>query len=230
MDEYEVTTRRRYAEDRRRGYSVGGGGWIQAVEGRSVVPPVFESSIPDFDTRNVLIGYSLLFDQIIQYGDNKYMIVRPTAFKDLQSGKTKFFQHHHDNNIKVASTKDHLTLHADDYGIAFKLYIPSTVLGRQTRDFVRTNVKQAMSAGFTATKLEKHVVDDGVEISIVLQADLHEISLVEAGANSDAFAVLVEDSAEWVTDFCKSMRMTDEMNRAHVKRAIRRLEEMSALS
>jgi phage head maturation protease len=93
----------------------------------------------------------------------------------------------------------------------------------ETRNLVRDNVKQAMSANFTSTKYEKHIVE-GVEITLVLEAELHEVSLCEFGANSDAFAVLVEDSAEWVTDMCKSKRMTDEMHRSHIKRAMRRLE------
>jgi len=163
-----------------------------------------------------------LFNQVISHG-GKYMMIRPTAFKDLMLGEPKYFQHHHNNSMRVASTKDYLTLHADDYGLAFKLYLPPTMLGMETRDLVRDNVKQAMSANFTTTKYEKHTLD-GVEITIVSGAELHEVSLCEFGANDDAFAVLVEDSAEWITDMCKSMRMTDEMNRAHIKRAMRRIE------
>jgi HK97 family phage prohead protease len=151
------------------------------------------------------------------------MLIRPTAFEHVMSGKTKYFQHHHDDSIRVASTKDYLTLHADDYGLAFKLYLPPTMLGMETRNLVRDNLKQAMSTNFTTTKYEKQTLD-GVEITIVLEAELHEVSLCEFGANDDAFAVLVEDSAEWVTDMCKSMRMTDEMNRAHIRRAMRRIE------
>jgi HK97 family phage prohead protease len=173
-------------------------------------------------------AYSLLFNQIIQHGE-KYFVIRPTAFKEVMGGKTKHFLHHHDDSIRVASTKDYLTLHADQYGLAFKLHLPPTMLGMKTRNLVRDNVKQAMSANFTTTKIEKHVVD-GVEITLVLEAELHEISLCEFGANSDAFAVLVDDTAEWVTDMCKSLRMTDEMHRAHIGRAIRRLEELSKSS
>jgi HK97 family phage prohead protease len=217
-----------------RGYEISsGGGWLTAVEGRSVAPPTFaESQTPikaeagtDTDTRNVLIGYALLFNQVIQH-DDCYMLVRPTAFKDLMQGKPRYFQHGHDNGIRVASTNDKLTLYADEYGLAFKLYIPPTALGRHTRDLVRSNVNQAMSAGFKATSIETTVVD-GVEVLVVNDADLHEISLVEHGANSDAFAVLVEDSAEWVTDMCKSMRMTDEMHHSHLNRIRRRLDEIS---
>lgn len=215
-----------------RDYEIAGcGGYIGSVDGRSIAPAIYVESLTPAkadtprDTRRVLIGYSLLFNQIIQHGD-KYMMIRPAAFKDLMSGETKYFQHNHDNRLRVASTKDYLTLHADEYGLAFKLYLPPTILGMETRNFVRDSVKQAMSAGFTATKIEKHTVE-GVEISLVLEAALHEISLCEFGANSDAFAVLVDDSGEWVTDMCKSLRMTDEMNRAHIKRAMRRLEELS---
>jgi HK97 family phage prohead protease len=228
-DDYEVMAKIRDRGDAIRGYSVSGpAGFIQSVEGRSVMPPVVSEidTLPDTDTRNVLIGYSLLFKQIIRHPDNgTYMYVLPTAFEALMLGEVKYFQHHHQTDMRVASTKDLLTLHADEYGIAFKLYIPQTALGRLTRDFVRTNVKQAMSAGFTATEIEKREID-GVEISIVVKAELLEISLCETGANSDAFAVLVEDSAEWVTDMCRSNRMNDEMDRAHIKRAMRRLETL----
>jgi HK97 family phage prohead protease len=205
----------------------GGGGYIQSVDGRSVTPPIHIESLTaaKVDTRRVLIGYSLLFNQVIQHGD-RYMMIRPTAFKELMTGKTKYFQHHHDDNIRVASTKDNLTLHADQYGLGFKLYLPMTVLGMKTRNLVLDNVNQAMSAAFLATEIEKYTID-GVEISVVHAAELQEISLVEAGANTDAFAVLVDDSAEWITDICKSCRMTDEMNRAHIRRAIRRLEAIS---
>jgi HK97 family phage prohead protease len=165
-----------------------------------------------------------LFNQVILHGE-QYMVIRPTAFKEVMSGKTKYFQHHHDASMRVASTNDYLTLHADQYGLAFKLYLPPTMLGMETRNLVRDNLKQAMSAAFTATKYETLTID-GIELKVVLEAELHEASLCEFGANADAFAVLVEDSAEWVTDMCRSMRMSDEMDRAHIKRAMRRLEEM----
>jgi HK97 family phage prohead protease len=154
-------------------------------------------------------------------------MVRPTAFENAMAGEPKAFLHHHDKNIRVATTKDNLTLFADGYGLAFKLYIPRTPLGRQTKNFVRNNTKQCMSANFTATEIERHTID-GNEIFVVHKADLHEVSLCESGANTDAFAVLVNDSAEFITDMCKSLRMTDEMNRAHIKRAIRKLESMKS--
>ena len=115
MSDYDARARRREQEDAVRGYSIGGGsGWVQSVEGRSVPPPIFEPATPpDTDTRRVLIGYSLLFNQIIQHGDGSYMFVRPTAFKDLMIGETKYFQHHHDDDIRVASTKSGLTLLAN---------------------------------------------------------------------------------------------------------------------
>jgi HK97 family phage prohead protease len=221
---YEIAANRDYE-------IAGGGGWIQSIDGRSVgshvpgEPFMPARSDTPRDTRRVVIGYSLLFNQVICHGD-KYMMIRPTAFKDVMGGKTKYFQHHHDASMRVASTKDYLTLHVDEYGLAFKLYLPPTMLGMETRNHVRDSTKQSMSAAFTSTKYEKHTVD-GVEITLVLEAELHEVSLCEFGANDDAFAVLVEDSAEWVTDMSKSGRMNNEMDRAHIKRAMRRLEALS---
>jgi HK97 family phage prohead protease len=224
MSDFDVMIQRRDQEDAARGYSKSHGGWITSVEGRSIAPPVSAAAaLPDSDTRNILIGYSLLFNQVIQHPNGSYMFVRPTAFKDLMLGKTKYFQHSHEDSLRVASTKDGLTLHADEVGIGFKLYIPRTELGRQTREFVRSNAKQAMSAGFSSTNYEKRIVE-GIEVCIVLDAQLHEVSLVEFGANDDAFAMLIDDTSDWVTDMCKSNRMTDEMHRSHIHRAMRRLE------
>lgn len=221
---YEIAANRDYE-------IAGGGGYITAVDGQSVAPPILALSTvakaddTPPDTRRVVIGYALLYNQIIEH-DGRYLMIRPTAFKDLMGGKTKYFQHSHDPSTRVASTKDYLTLHTDQYGLAFKLYLPLTILGMTTRNALRDNVKQAMSAHISTTKYEKHVID-GVEVHLVLEADLHEISLCEAGANSDAFAVLVHDSAEWVTDMCTSLRLKDEMDRAHIGRALRRLDELS---
>lgn len=216
---YEIAGNREYE-------IAGGGGYIESVDGRSVEPPIVTPTSGDTpDTRRVVIGYSILFNQIIE-NDGRYLMVRPTAFKDVMVGNTRYFQHSHDPATRVASTKDYLTLHTDQVGLAFKMYIPPTILGMTTRNFLRDNVKQAMSANFTTTKMETHTVD-GVDIKVVLEAELHEISLCEFGANSDAFAVLVHDSAEWVTDMCKSMRMKDEMDQAHMRRARRRLEALS---
>jgi HK97 family phage prohead protease len=208
----------------------GGGGFIETVDGRLVAPAVVESSTEakdidaSPDTRRVVIGYALLFNQIIEH-DGRFLVIRPTAFKAVMGGKTKYFQHTHDPVSTVASTKDYLTLHTDEYGLAFKMHIPPTILGMKTRNFLRDNVKQAMSANFTTTKMETHTVD-GVDIKVVLEAELHEISLCEVGANSDAFAVLVHDSAEWITDMCKSMRMKDEMDQAHIGRDVRRCKQL----
>lgn len=221
---YEIAANRDYE-------IAGGGGWLQSVDGRSVAPPIIVESVTAAkadmppDKRRVVIGYALLFNQIVEH-DGKYMMIRPTAFKEVMAGKTKYFQHMHDSTMRVASTKDYLTLHADTYGLAFKLYVPPTMLGMATRNFVRDNVKSAMSAAFTTTKTETHTID-GVKITLVLEAVLHEVSLCQFGKNDDAFAILVDDSAEWVTDMSKSFRLKDEMDRAHIGRIRRRLEAIS---
>jgi HK97 family phage prohead protease len=206
----------------------GGGGSITHIDHRSIAPPTFDLTAEvkaDDDKRNVLIGYSYLWNQVVIHNDGRYMLIRPGAFGDVMDGKERYFTHSHDLNIKVGSTRQGLTLFQDDVGLAFKLYLPRTVLGRETRDMVRDNVRQAMSIGFTATKTETTTVEDS-EITLVVEAELHEIALCEYGRNDDAFAVLVADGAEWVTDMCKSMRMTDEMHRAHLGRIKRRLEAL----
>jgi HK97 family phage prohead protease len=178
------------------------------------------------DTRSVLIGYALLFDEIIPRPDFEPVIVRSTAFHKPMRGAAKYFLHEHDNNINIGSTEHHLTLHTDSRGLGFKLYIPRTPLGERTRDYVRSNFKEAMSAGYTVTKCETAVVNDE-QVMVVTEAELREISLVKHGANESAFAVLVDDSAEWITDMCESGRLVREMRQAHEAREQRRSGQMT---
>jgi HK97 family phage prohead protease len=178
------------------------------------------------DTRTVLIGYALLFNEIIDKGDGKLLMVRPTAFKNVMRGPTVSFLHNHDKTMIVGSTEHGLTLHVDSKGIGFKFYTPAGTLGAYTRHCVRTNWKEAMSAGFKSTKCEDHVVL-GKTIRVITEAELFEISLVTRGANDHAFAVLVDDCAAWIPDLCQSLRMIEEMYHAHKAREQRRSGQMT---
>jgi HK97 family phage prohead protease len=218
---YEIAANRDYE-------IAGGGGWIQSVDGRSMVPPIFAElptstkAAESCDDETVLIGYALLWNKIVEH-DGKYILVRPNAFKDLQCGEGRFFLHNHDTSIQVASTKNNLALHADDVGLAFKLFIPNTALGKYTRHLVLANEKSAMSASFVGTDVEKRIVD-GVEIHIVTKGQLFEISLVRAGACHPAFAVLVKkDSCRSLSEDCESGRMKSELHATAMMRAMRTL-------
>jgi HK97 family phage prohead protease len=228
MSDYDSLAQRREKEDAQRGYSIGGVGWIRSADGKDVPPPIFEErttvlkGIEPHDDDTVIMGYALLWNKIVE-NRGKYILVREDAFTELQCGKEIFFQHNHDDNIRVASTKNNLVLYADDIGLAFKLFIPNTALGKQTRDLVRSNAKSAMSASFVGTDIEKRMVE-GVEVHIVNKGELFEISLVTAGACGPAFAALIrKDRCGTLFEDCASLRMKSELHFAAMMRASRKL-------
>jgi HK97 family phage prohead protease len=230
--DYEAAARLRDQEDVRRGYSIGGGGWVHSADGQSIVPPSFvepptTSAINSRDDDTVVMGYALLWNKIVKH-DGQHILVRPNAFTDLQSGSEIFFQHNHDKEIRVASNKNNLVLYADEIGLAFKLFVPNTALGKYTRYLVRSNGKSAMSASFVGTNIEKRVVDD-IEVQIVTKGELFEISLVTTGACGPAFAALVHrNSCGTLLQHCDDKRMKSDLHFAAMMRACRKLISLSS--
>ena len=62
-----------------------------------------------------------------------------------------------------------MVLRADDYGVAMRLVVPRTSLGEKAVALVRSNDRQALSAGVTTYDNDYQVVD-GLNIKIVKRA------------------------------------------------------------
>jgi HK97 family phage prohead protease len=230
MTDYETMARRRDIEDGRRGYSIGGGGgWVQSIDGRSNPPPVF-AGLPSptpaafqRDHKAVIHGYAILFNKVM-FNNGRYITVLPGAFgKHLMVGDEIFFQHDHDTDMKVGSTRHYLSIFVDDVGVAFRLRVPPTELGDRTIELVTSNVMQAMSAGIQVTEAECKEME-GVEVLVARRAVLRECSLVTRGACGPAFAASGNiDNCCSLEDDCNSGRMKSEMHWAHMMRASRKL-------
>lgn len=118
---------------------------------------------------SVPLGYYYKFREKFQEG----------AFDDyLSSGMdTKFLVDHDTGKVLGRSTKGTLSLQSDTTGLKYSLEIPSTTLGNDAYEDVRSGNKEFISVGFKATSDDWNEADESNVIRTVLKANLPEISL-----------------------------------------------------
>ena len=87
----------------------------------------------------------------------------------------------HDDSHVIATTRDGLILHANDYGLAMRLVATDRAMRKRALESVKSEYRTALSVGVTMHGDEYKEIDS-VRIRIVRKANLHEVSSVPAGA------------------------------------------------
>jgi HK97 family phage prohead protease len=142
-----------------------------------------------------LDGFALLYDQPLIY-DGEIWVFEAGCFSDsLKASKEIFFQLDHDNNQRLASTRDALAFADDETGLAFRLDLESLKQGPELRRMVDTGRRAAVSVGIRNDTT--HIKMFGKHpVRIITKAELLAISLCDSGKCPNAFAGIVNASNE----------------------------------
>lgn len=171
----------------------GGGGFVSAIDGKSIVPS------PGEEVRHHLQGYALKWRSLIEQ-NGKYFYFLPHSIKNPMWGEAKRLLFDHNEGEVIATTLSGLQLHCDDHGLAMRLVIGNDPTRRKAYETVKSGERTALSVGVTMRG--EFVEVDGIRVKMVKSATLHEVSLVASGACKPAFCSLVDadDSRSLKTD------------------------------
>ncbi|SHG79280.1 phage prohead protease, HK97 family [Bradyrhizobium erythrophlei] len=194
----------------------GGVGYITQIGNKSVAPPSTVKAVDDgaprmtvaqeWAERKHIQGYAIRWRSIINQGD-KYFCFLPGSIKYPMLGEQKLLLFDHDPSEIVATTCDGLVLHADDYGLAMRLYIDNRPVRRKALETVRSGERTALSVGVIMHGSEYKEID-GLRIRMVRSATLEEISLVPEGACRPAYCTLIDgEGARLLEDDANSLRV-----------------------
>ena len=182
MRDYETLTARRDAEDARRGYSIGGGGFVASVDYREVFAPPTRHSI----NPQVFEGYACRYDVIHDYKGGKEMFA-----KGCFDGSLFGVMLHIDHNLlskKLGDQDDgNLELIDGDVGLAFRLKLAPG-------DLDRLGGRNEMSVRYQERDVENRTIG-GDTVRVIKSASLFEISAVYVGAVRKTFAIVRDASA-----------------------------------
>jgi HK97 family phage prohead protease len=208
------------------GIEYGGSGYITSVGNDAMSTPFAHMHRDSVDDgKDVLQGYALRWFKVIDH-KQRYQVFLPGSLDEsLAENKVVGFLLGHDESRCAATTKDHLTLHADKHGLAFRLRIPPTSLGQEIKAGVSSNRLCAMSAGVIFGKSEMKVIE-GVEIHFIKTAEISEISLVQSGACKPAFAHLRSYDGQSLEQDCRQGAVMSDGAYVEMMKAWRKLADV----
>jgi phage head maturation protease len=124
----------------------------------------------------VFQGVACEFDKFFFNGDDVWYI-KSGAFDSTSDNEVKLMLNHEGKSL--ASTDNRLQVHIGDDAIAFRYFIPdswgSKGFGEVSDDY---ESYVPISIGFSATKTKTTTID-GVPVTIVVEATLNEISVLD---------------------------------------------------
>mgnify|MGYP003394684255 CR=1 FL=1 len=167
---------------------------ITHFEGRPITAAAHFIATKSAGTAGAVVqGYACVFNKcyghkgrVEAFGKGCFArsLIGPAAIRFLAS---------HDETELIATTADRLELRQDDYGLAFRCRLPASALGENVARLVAAGEMGGMSVGYEPLAVETKTFD-GVEVHVVRDTRLFEISLVKKGAVSEAFASLADDA------------------------------------
>ena len=128
----------------------------------------------------------------------------------------------HDPNARLGATVGRtLALWQDDYGLAFRLDIPSSHAGLSLANGVRSNVLRGASFSSPADGVRKLDVahENGMLVYVFASVHVDEISLCEAGANPEAVCWVDAEAPEDLPDHVRDARSRWHAGRAQAATA-----------
>jgi HK97 family phage prohead protease len=183
----------------------GGGGFVTAVDGKSISVANEKEEV-----RQHLQGYALRWRSLIEQ-NGKYFYFMPQAIKDPMRGEPKRLLFDHNEGTVYATTKTGLELLCDDNGLAMRLVVGNDPMRRKAFETVKNGDRTALSVGVIMHGDEYVEVADGSRVRVVRSATLEEVSLVPEGACRQAFCGLInaEDARSLEQDANAFQIMTD---------------------
>ncbi|WP_407193806.1 HK97 family phage prohead protease [Bradyrhizobium sp. STM 3566] len=162
----------------------GGGGFVTAVDGKSI------SATNEEEVRQHLQGYALRWRSLIEQA-GRYFYFLPHSIKNPMWGEPKRLLFDHNEGEVIATTLSGLQLYCDDNGLAMRLVVGDNPVRRKAFETVKNGERTALSVGVLMHGDEYVEIDDA-RVRMVRSATLQEVSLVAAGACRQAFCGLIE--------------------------------------
>lgn len=113
-------------------------------------------------------GYAVVFNQPSEFM-GFYEIIDPKAFENVDMTHVLALYDHNYDNILARVDSNTLQLSVDKQGVAFKMTLPDTTIGRDVYENVRNGNLKGMSFGFTVDKEDWSQNDKGEVIHTVIQ-------------------------------------------------------------
>lgn len=141
--------------------------------------------------RPTLRGYATRFTKTHNYA-GRVEIFAPGAFsRSLSDGSNIRFLKNHDVYDQIGCTDDRLVLMQDEYGLAFDLDLTGHTELTQIADLVSIRGWDQMSVGYRTLRAEEKKFD-GLDYTVIHEAELAEISLVKVGAVKETHVTLID--------------------------------------
>lgn len=114
-------------------------------------------------------------------------------------GEPKKLLYDHDDAEVIATTNSGLILHSDNVGVSLRLNLRNVPAHRKAFELVSSGEKTALSVGVIMVGREYHTID-GVEVRMVREAILEEVSLCALGACLPAYCGVVKANGSLLAD------------------------------
>jgi HK97 family phage prohead protease len=201
-------------------------GFITALDGRSVPPPVFRKSASRYETK-VIDGIATKYNYAL-FHDGKLKVIMPGAFDiSMEYDAPVEMWIDHDKSLKIGDSRTNLELHSDEYGLGFRLRLDNSTLASHARSLVESKAYTEMSVGYDHVKTDTREIG-GKSVLFILQARLQEISLVQAGCVTTTHAQISDiDTCGSLALDCKSMKFRVDNSYAELQRKLRNLTTVS---
>jgi HK97 family phage prohead protease len=152
---------------------------LREVEQRTTTQ--FEIRIDD-NGKNYIEGYGIKWEELsvpLGYFTKFKEKFKRDAFSEYlnSDGDTKFLVDHDIGKVLGRSKKGTLAISEDEIGLKYSLEIPTTTVGKDAFEDVRTGNKEHISVGFIKLKEEWDESDENNIVRTISKANLPEISL-----------------------------------------------------
>ena len=140
----------------------------------------------DGEDENIIEGYAAVFDKDSEDFGGWHERIAPGAFSSvLKDNAVALFNH--DMNLVLGRNGVNLTLSEDGVGLKYKVKLPDTQLGKDTRQLIKDGIISQSSFAFTVEEQEwRHSKDEPSVRTIKKIKRLYDVSPVTSPAYPDA--------------------------------------------
>lgn len=148
-----------------------------------------------------LEGYAAVFDRLsLDLGGYREQIDRAAFNRTLKGTDVVALWEHDTQHLLGRTASGTLSLAVDDHGLAYRVDLPDTGIGRDVAELARRGDIRGSSFGFRKIR-DRHEQGDGGEITrTLLEVQLIDVSPVTRPAYPDTDAVVAQVAAQFSVD------------------------------
>lgn len=156
------------------------------AERRFFLQPVAFETRDGVADENYIEGYAAVFNKDSEDFGGWYERIAPGAFTDvLQDNAVALFNH--DMNLVLGRNGINVTLKQDEFGLKYRVKLPSTTLGNDMRQLIKEGIIHQSSFAFTVAEQEWKHADGAPSVRTLKKIKrLYDVSPVTTPAYPDA--------------------------------------------